>query len=568
MAGALNGNAGEPADLIVVGAGAGGMTAALVAALEGLRVVLVEASGQAGGTTATSAGTLWVPGNPHGARAGHLDSPELAGAYLEALAGPDDARSLRRAFLETAAEALLYLEQRSAVAFASAGRHPDYLPLPGAALCGRAVSPLPFDGRLLGRDFARIRPPLPTFMLLGGMMVGKADIQALIHRWKRWPDFAHSVRLVLRHAVDRLQYRRGTRLVMGNALVARLFQSLQAAGVDIRFQWRLRKLDRKQGRVVGAWCDDGVELRRIEARVGVVLATGGVGHDAALRRELAPEGDRIRCLAAPEVRGEGLLAARQVGAALERPVHGHFLWQPVSVAPAARGGGLFPHLFLDRAKPGLIAVDEAGRRFVDESSSYHHFVEGLLQALGSPPRGRAWLICDAAFVRRYGLGVIPPATRALARWVERGYIACEPSLAQLAARVGIDADGLAATVARVNGFAASGHDPDFGKGTSEVGRFNGDAAHGPNPCLGPIETAPYCALEIHPADAASSAGLSTDRDGRVLDAGGAPIAGLYACGNDAASVMRGCYPGPGATLGPALVFGYRIGRHAAASGGN
>lgn len=461
MAPALNGDA---ADLLVVGAGAAGMTAALVAALEGRRVILAEATQQVGGTTSTSAGTLWVPGNPHAARAGHGDTVQQAATYLRALLGPDDdARGRRQAFLDTTAEALAYLEERSSVVFASAGKHPDYLPQPGAAIAGRAVGPLPFDGRTLGADFARIRPPLPGFMLLGGMMVGKADIQALVGRYGSWKDFLHSARLVARYAADRLRHPRGTRLVMGNALVARLFQSLLAAKVDVRFGWRLRDLEVHEGRVVGASFDQADGAVRHVAAPAVVLATGGVGHQAALRRELVPDGDSFRSLAAESVRGDGMLAARRAGAAIERHALGNLLWQPVSVVPGtSTAGGLFPHLFLDRAKPGLIAVNVAGRRFVDESLSYHHFVEGLL------PQGRAWLVCDAAFVRRYGLGVIPPGTRRLGRWVRNGYIACEPTLAALGRRVGIDASGLAATVARTNGFADTGSDLDHGPAPQDL----------------------------------------------------------------------------------------------------
>ncbi|MBC7707589.1 MAG: FAD-dependent oxidoreductase [Rhodoferax sp.] len=558
---------GQP-DLIVVGAGAGGMTAALVAALEGLKVVLLEASDQVGGTTATSAGTLWVPGNLHGQHAGHSDSLPQAVQYLNAVIGHDDDRQCRDAFFETAPLALDYLERRTQVKFTSAGRHPDYLTQPGAAISGRAVAPLPFDGRMLGSDFSRVRPPLATFMLLGGMMVGKADIQALIRRWKCWPDFLHSASLVARYAADRLRYPRGTRLVMGNALVARLFISLREVGVDIRFGCRLRSLDMQLGRASGVYFSDGEgQLQRLSATRGVVLATGGVGHDAALRRELIPEGDLIRSLVADDIRGDGLRAARIVGAALERhDTPGNLFWQPVSQVPALLGGGLFAHLFLDRAKPGLIAVNELGQRFTDESASYHHFVESMLRATGTPPRKRVWLVCDGAFVQRYGLGIIAPGTRSLDRWDKQGYIACEASLTQLARRLGIDADGLAVTVARMNDFAATGRDLDFGKGDTEVGRFNGDSTRGLNPCLGVIATTPFCALEIHPADAASSAGLATDGNGRVLSASSEPIAGLYACGNDAASIMRGSYPGPGTTLGPAIVFGYRVGRHAASGG--
>lgn len=548
----------DQADLLVVGAGVAGMAAALVAALQGLRVVLCEGSEQVGGTSATSAGTLWVPGNGLG-EPGEADPLQSAALYLEALIGPDDGRGQRQAFLRSGAQALDYLQTHSCVRFASAGMHPDYCPdLPGAAVSGRAVGPLPFDGRLLGRDFQRVRAPLPHFMLLGGMMVGKADIQALLQRWRSWSGFAHAARLVLRYAVDRLRHRRGTRLVMGNALVARLLLSLRQAGVDLRFGWQLQALEADAGRVTGARFVTPAGPQRVLARAGVVLATGGVGHHAQLRAELGVAGRAPASLAAQQVAGIGITAARAAGARLERhPVD--FFWQPVSRAPL-RGGGfaLFPHLFLDRAKPGLVAVDQQGRRFVDEAASYHHFVQGML-ATGAAP---CWLVCDAAFLRRYGLGAVAPG-RPARRWIDSGYLVRAASIAALAQQIGVDGAGLAQTVQAHNAAARSGHDPEFGKGANLFDRFNGDPGHGPNPCLGRIAQGPFYAMQLWPADAASSAGLAVDRDGRVLAAADAlPMPGLYACGNDAASLMRGRYPGPGTTLGPAVVGAYRIALHA------
>ncbi len=546
-------------DLIVVGAGAGGMTAALVAALDGLRVVLCEASNQVGGTTATSAGTLWVPGNHEGQASGHGDAVDAARRYLDALIGPLDARDRREAYLATAAQALNDIQARSSVAFVSSGMHPDYLPdLPGAAVSGRAGSPLPFDGRLLGRDFSRVRPPFPEFMVLGGMMVGKADITALLNRYRSRRHLSHTARLVLRYVIDRLRYPRGTRLVMGNALVARLFQSVRQAGVDVRFGWRLTSLEQAKGRVVGArFMSDGQECT-LRSRVGVILATGGVGHSPHLRRELDPSGTQVHPLAPPSVRGEGVCSARELGAAIEQHP-GNFFWQPVSHVPRADGStGLFPHLFLDRAKPGLIAVNAQGQRFVDEASSYHHFVEGMLRT-GAVP---AYLVCEAAFVKRYGLGAIPPGTSDLRKWLARRYLVQAPTLDALAEVLGLPAGALPKTVERYNENARRGVDPDFGKGASVFDRFNGDPAHTPNPCLAPIESGPFCALAVWPGDAASSAGLVTDVHGRVHTEASLPIAGLYACGNDAASVMQGRYPGPGSTLGPAMVEGWRIAKHA------
>ncbi len=540
------------------------MTAALVAATQGLRVVLCEATSQVGGTTATSAGTLWAPGNRHAAAAGHADSVAEAARYLEALIGPDDERGLRQVFLESVGPAIDWLERNTEVTFTSSGMHPDYKVAPGAALSGRAVSPLPFDGRLLGNDFQRVRAPLPSLMVLGGMMLGKADVRALTGRYSSIANFLHTLRLVARHAMDRLGHPRGTRLVMGNALVARLFFSLRQAGVDIRFGWRLTGLDRDDGQVRSArfQLDEGGESA-LTTRVGVVMATGGVGHHAALRRELGPEGFEFHSLAAEGVRGGGLEAARAAGAKLEQHRE-NFLWQPVSVVPSHRGTPLqlFPHLYLDRAKPGLIAINAHGERFVDEAQSYHHFVEGMLHGQARSPTVPTWLICDADFVRRYGLGVIPPGTRRLGPWQARGYVAIAPTLAALADKIGVAADSLCATVTRFNEFARESRDGDFGKGDTVFDRFNGDPQAAGNPCLGVIGASPFCALAIWPADAASSGGLATDSDDRVLDGGGIPIPGLYACGNDAASVMRGQYPGPGATLGPAIAAGWRIGRHA------
>jgi len=560
---AVAGAAAREVDLVVVGAGAGGMTAALVAALQGLRVVLCEASGQVGGTTATSAGTIWVPGNRQGVAAGHGDSVEQGRRYLDALLGADDPRGLRKAYLDSAGPAIDYLERHSQVVFGTSGKHPDYLDLPGAAVAGRALSPLEFDGRLLGADFVRIRPPMPEFLLLGGMMANKADVQALIQRYRSVRHFARAARLVLRYAADRLRHPRGTRLVMGNALVARLFQSLRRAGVEVLFDTALQGLEEEGGRVVGARFVRGGATQRILARAGVVLATGGIGHNDGLREALAPAGPGLRSLAFERVRGDGIVAARHAGARLERHP-ASFFWQPVSDVPRPRGAsGLFPHLYLDRAKPGLIAVNAAGVRFVNEGASYHHFVEGMLRSNETAPSVPAQLICSADFVRRYGLGVIPPGTRNLQPWADRGYIVLEETLDALAARIGVDATGLASTVGRNNLHAQQGRDPEFGKGETELNRFNGDATHGPNPCLGPIDKPPFCALAIWPADAASSSGLAADADGRVLGDDGAPIPGLYACGNDMASVMRDAYPGPGTTIGPAMVFGYRIGLHAA-----
>lgn len=548
-------------DLVVCGAGAGGMTAALTAAHLGLSVLICEATHQVGGTTATSAGTLWLPGNCHGQQAGFGDSVAAGAQYLDALIGADDRLGRRQAFLESANPAIDFLESQCGLAFVSSGQHPDYLDQPGAAVYGRALSPTEFDGRKLGHDFDRVRPPLQDFLVLNGMMVNKADVAALLNRYRSWAAFRRSMELVLRYTRDLLTYRRGTRLVMGNALVGQMLYALRKAGVAIRFDTRLLSIEKADGRVSGVVVRCNSQTMRIGAKHGIVLATGGIGHNATLRANLPSS--TFESLTPSAVRGDALMAAQGVGATLERHAS-DFLWQPVSRVPDEQGGWrLFPHLYLDRAKPGLIAVNAAGTRFVNEGASYHHFVEGMLgSGYAMKSNLPTYLICDHNFVRKYGVGVVPPHCRDLRPFIRSGYLSRATTLGELAEKIGVSPSGLTETVKLYNADVAMGRDSAFGKGESTVSRFNGDANQEPNPCLGPVQVAPFYAVQVFPADAASCTGLRTDNDARVLDARDQPIEGLYACGNDMASVLKGAYPGPGATLGPAIVFGYRVGIHA------
>lgn len=554
-------------DLVVIGGGAGGMTAALAGALQGLDVLLCEATQQVGGTTATSAGTIWIPCNTPSREAGYEDSFDDAMRYLDALVPSGDGRKLREAYFRSGPAIIDEIMKRSQVKFVAAGLHPDYIDVAGSRTAGRAMASVPYDGRLLGKEFDRIRAPMKEFMVLGGMMVGKLDIGHLVGRFKSWASFRHTVGLVLRHASDRLKYARGTRLVMGNALVARLYASLRDNKVGIAFGAPLQELVVQDGRVQGVRLkrDDG-SVAQVLARRGVVLSAGGIGHHPQLRKEfMRPGQDQWPSLAFQANRGGGIEAARQAGAAVAaQPGKAGVLYQPVSITRDRNGpNGLFPHIFLDRAKPGFIAVDSRGQRFTNEGNSYHYFSDDMARRHATTPAVPAWAVCDAEFVRKYGLGLVYPGTTDLKPHEATGYMVCADTIEELARKTGIDAQGLAATVARNNEFAQTGIDADYGKGSTEVSRFNGDPEHKPNPCIGPIATAPFCAMQLWPADAAADAGLATDEHGRVLRADGSPIEGLYACGGDMASIMRGSYPAPGATIGPAMVFGWRAAAHAA-----
>jgi succinate dehydrogenase/fumarate reductase flavoprotein subunit len=562
-------NSEREVDLLVAGAGPAGMTAALVASLEGLDVLLCEKSEQVGGTGATAAGTLWIPGNHQSKAAGFDDSAEAAERYLDALIAGTAGRALRAAFLRTGPEAIDYLAARTDVQFIACGKHPDYRGnLPGAGVFGRAIIPKPFDGRLLGADFDRVRPPIAEYMIFGGMMVGKDDIPRLIGRFQSIANFIYSAKLFGRYLADRLRFRRGTRLMMGNALMARLFYSLRRREVPILFGTQIVDVLGGAGGVVGARLRAGSDEIVVKARKGVILATGGFGHNKEFRARFMPQPTPERSLACETNSGDGVALGLRLGAhaAPERGGRGG-LWTPVSVTRRRDGShGLYPHLSLDRPKPGLLAVNGAGRRFVNEAVSYHDFVEAMFESHKSVPTMPAWLICSSAFIAKYGLGDIHPGTRDLRRFEREGYIVTAQTLEELAAKINVPAVALAETVARHDRFAATGVDEDFGKGETELNRFNGDPAHKPNPCIGALGAPPFHAIAVWPAEIAVSTGLATDADARVLGADGAPIPGLYACGNDMASIMSGAYPGPGTTLGPATVFAYRAVMHARGKG--
>lgn len=554
-------------DMLVAGAGAGGMAAALVGAIEGCSVLVCEASDKVGGTASTSAGSLWIPANRQSLKAGYTDSAEDARRYLQELLGINNLDAATQKYLEYGPDIIDYFEKHSDVQFLPCGTHPDYLDMEGAAVSGRAIIPRPFDGRLLKKEFEHVRPPIDEFMLFGGMMVSKDDIARLLRRYQSVEGFVHGAKLVTRYALDRLKYSRGTRLVMGNALVARLYYSLLSRKVAVEFQCNIDELITTNGTVTGAVILQNGQSRRVRARKGVVLATGGFAHALEYRRAFLPQNAGNLSLACPTNVGKGIRLALSVGGHVKPNEHrtGAF-WTPVSVTQRSDGTkGLFPHLFLDRAKPGVILVNKAGRRFVNEGSSYHHVVEAMLNGGESTDAVPSYLICTAEFVRQYGLGTIPPGAKNLGKYRQSGYIEVAPTLEDLARQLHMNPTVLRATVERNNEFARTGIDSDFNKGATTLSRFNGDPNHAPNPCLGSIDHGPFVSLEIWPAEIACSTGIVADENGQVLREGGAPIPGLYACGNDMASIMRGTYPGPGTTLGPALVFGWFAAMHASRS---
>ncbi|EHA13643.1 FAD-dependent oxidoreductase [Halomonas sp. HAL1] len=550
-------------DIVVAGAGPAGMAAAIVAAKDGLKVLVVEKTDQVGGTAATSAGSLWIPGNTQSIKEGYSDKIEDASNYLKSLISSEENSSKRNLYLKMAPTVIDFFNDNTDVKFIPCGKHPDYRSdIPGHAVSGRAIIPEVFNGRLLGSNFSRLRPPIPEFMILGGMMFGKSDIPHLINRYKSLKSFWHTSRLVGRYFVDRMKYPRGTRVVMGNALVGRMYYSLIKLGVDVWFNSKIESVDSRNEIISKIIVSRGNKSEIININYALILATGGFSHNEAYRKKYMYSPTPKFSLGCEENKGDGLTIADGIGAEIEYTTQGGGgFWAPVSVTYHKKGKkGLFPHLSLDRAKPGLIAVNKKGVRFVNEGCSYHDFVEAMY--LDADKNMPCYLVCDDNFINKYGLGYIPPGVKDINKYVESGYIKSAKSIKELAVTINVPEKSLINEINKNNEFAKSGKDLDYGKGNTELNKFNGDANHKPNPCIGSIDSPPYIAIEIWPAEIGCSAGIKTDRWGQVIGKNGKKISGLYTCGNDAASIFNGEYPGPGTTLGPALVFGYITSKHA------
>jgi succinate dehydrogenase/fumarate reductase flavoprotein subunit len=549
-------------DLIVFGSGAAGLVAALVAAHQGLDVCLCEATDQLGGTTATSGGTIWVPGNQMGQKVPEPDTLDRARLYMRAEIGDLDSDK-REAFFEAVPNVLAFLKNNSPLRLTMNHPYPDYhSEEEGAAYSGRALTPSPYDGRRLGAFFRHIRPPIREYMILGGMMVGRSEIPSLVKPWSSFAAMKTTLRLVSRYFMDRLAYPRGTCLYLGNALIAALVEGALRANVRINFNTRLSALNIDGGRVTGATVLTATGSRQVGARKGVVLATGGFSSNAESFLNWTGHAATWSATFAASM-GDGIKAALAVGGRLDRDHASGAFWMPASRLVREDGNvTIYPHI-RDRPKPGLICVTEDGHRFVNESASYHDVSQAMLDRLRGKPDSRFYLMCDRRFIREYGLGMINPVWQNLSYYQACEYLHVGDTPADLARRLGIDPSTLSQTVARHNRFAETGEDLDFGKGSTRYNRFNGDPAHKPNPCLGAISQGPFYAVEVRPAPIGTSLGLATDCDGRVLRDDDSPIFGLYAAGNDMSSIMRGRYPGPGITLGPHIAFAWRAAMKAA-----
>lgn len=562
------------ADVVVIGSGAGGLSAAVTAAYHGLKVIVVEKAEVCGGATSYSGGWAWAPGNPLAKADGVDEDPEEFRTYLQHRLGEHYNAGRVEAFLEGAPQMVDFFHNHTSLQFTPGAQIKDiYGNTPGAGTGHRSVGPAPYDARNIPRELrAKMRHQLYATSFLGmGIMAGPDLGKFLSASTGSIPGLIHAAKRVSTHLLSMAVYRRNMQLVNGTALTGRLMKSADDLGVDIRVSTSADELlTDATGHITGVRVSTGTTGYTITAARGVVLATGGFPQDAQLRQELFPKtptGKEHWTLTPPEADGAGLRLAQAVGARFNTDVASPAAWCPVSLIRYPNGStGTFPHI-MDRAKPGSIGVLPNGKRFVNEANGYYDYVSGMLEATADGQPVMSWQIADSRYVRRFPLGMAKPLPVPLTPYLRSGYLVKGNTLADLAAKCGIDPVQLQKTVKDFNANAAKGIDPQFGRGETPFNRYGGDANNTPNPTLGAIEKGPFYAVKVVPGSFGTFAGLDVDAKARVLDKQGRALPGLFAVGNDQASVMGGHYPAGGINLGPALTFGYLVGRDLAAEAG-
>jgi len=496
-----------------------------------------------------------------------VESPEQARTYLRHEAGNSFDAARVDAFLNVGPEAVDFFTTKTALRFDMPLTFPDYhAEAPGGAQGGRSMVTRPFDAHELGDHIRDIGSPLPELTVFGMMLGSGKDIVHFRRATRSLASALYVAKRLSRHALDVMRYGRGMTLTNGNALAGRLAKSAFDLDIPLWLSSPVLELIVAEGAVRGAIVERDGRRITIRAKRGVVLACGGFPHDVERRRAMfphAPSGREHWSPGPPGNTGDGLRLAESAGGRIDDSLPNAAAWVPVSLTTRKDGSqGVMPH-FIDRAKPGVIAVMRDGTRFANEGNSYHDFVQEMMKAVKPGDDIAAFLICDHKALRKYGLGCVPPFPMPIGDYLNSGYLKRGASLAELAVQAGIDATRLEATIAQFNTGAADGRDPDFGRGSRAYNRYQGDALHGPNPCVAPIKDGPFYAIKLVIGDLGTYAGIRTDANARALDAHGQPIPGLYAAGNDMASIMGGNYPGAGITLGPALTFGYIAGKHLA-----
>ncbi len=535
-------------DVLVVGAGGAGMVAAMAAADQGLDTLLVEKSAWFGGNTARSGGGVWVPGNYALRSAGVDDTPERAKQYLDSIVGDVVPKVRRDTFIDRGPEMMDFVRDHAPVRFAWVPQYADYHPeAPGGRPGGRSVEPEPLDGRVIGDEIEHLHPPYSKAP--ANMVVTQANFRWLSLGFRTARGPWTMLKVFLRKALATL---RGRKLYgMGNALTIGLRKGLMDAGVPLWYSTEITDLLLEGDRVVGATVVRDGETTAIHARRGVVLCSGGFEFNLELRQKHQPSPITTDwSTGAPSNTGGGILAGIAAGA--DTDLMDDAWWGPT--IPLPRG----PWFCLaERNLPGSIMVNGDGKRFMNEALPYveavHEIYAGEATGVSHVP---CWMVVDQRYRNRYLFAGLGPRQPFPGHWLKSGVVVKSGTLEGLAERIGVPPAGLRETLDRFNGFATSGVDEDFHRGESAYDKYYSDPTVKPNPSLHTIDQAPFYAVKIVPGDLGTKGGLVTDERARVLRPDGSAISGLYAAGNTSAAVMGRTYAGPGATIGPAMTFGY------------
>jgi 3-oxosteroid 1-dehydrogenase len=546
-------------DVIVVGSGSAGMAAALRASDLGLEVLVVEKTHKYGGTSATSGGVLWIPN--HGLP-GSDDSREETLRYLDAVTRGPVRRDRIEAFVDAGPEMLRYFKSLGIEFFSMPW--PDYFSeAPGARADRSVVLPM-YDGRKLGDQFPLMREQFTRFKLLNRYSMDFSEAFTISTRAPGW--LRALARVVGRYWLDfgtRRLTRRDRWFSLGGAVIGPIQEQLMARGVEIRLGTKLDKLVTTDGRVSGVEVSRFGKAYEIEARHGVIICAGGFEWNQELRDRFYTVPGSIRWSSTPEGanEGEALLAGLELGASTEFT---ETPWMVPTMLMPIKDASNFEEIHqavFDVGRPHGVCVNRNGDRFVNESCGYDRFGNAMLEdQLKTGANTPCWLVFDATFRYKFTAGgfmptaIMPDRSIPIDWWDH--YIFKADSIAALAKKIDLDPACLENTVGKMNAYARSGEDPEYGRGSTPYDRNFGDATVKPNPCLGPIDKAPYYAVPINLGDLGTKGGLKADAQARVLDGNDQPIPGLYAAGNASGSPFGNCYPGAGGTIGPAMVFGY------------
>lgn len=561
-------------DVLVVGTGNGGMTAALCSHLLGAESVLViEKSDRYGGTSAMSGGGVWVPCNRYAKAAGGNDSLAEAKAYLTDTI-PDAERddALIDAYLEQGPIMVDFLHENSDVRYQNLALVPDYFgDAPGAKTGYRSMEPEPINSTALGDEFRFQQQPNPMVRFFKCVFFSQKEIQVLLTRSSGWMTII--IKQFLAYFLDlplRIKGNQSRRITMGAAGVARLRLSLMKNNIPLWRNTRLLELftadyaNGEPARVTGVLVERGGKKTRINTSRGVILAAGGFEHNDELRHQYLPKPTSNEWSAGVKYNtGDAIIAAKKIGAQLR--LMNNAWWITNIRVP----GEEYPRLSIfEKSLPGNYTVNQSGKRVSNESQSYMTYMRELHEKhRNGEPCDRLYMIFDSEHRKKYFVGPIPPGSMwpdflIPKRYYSEGFLAKASSIEGLAEKLGIASEGLRKTVESVNQYAKTGVDLDYHRGESPYDRYYSDPAVKPNPCLGQIIKPPFYAMRVDPGDFGTCGGVKTDTNARVLDEQDRPIPGLYAIGNCAAGILT-TYPGPGGTLGPAMTFGYIAARHIA-----